>query len=108
MEELEADKIPNVPHPRKNKKIYGHNSAKGLFLKSLNTEKLHHAWLIHGPKGVGKATLAWKIVKLLQNGFKTFEKKSIFYEIILGYPNVNYVHHFQLLGILLLCRLNNS
>ena len=74
MEELEADKIPNVPHPRKNKKIYGHNSAKGLFLKSLNTEKLHHAWLIHGPKGVGKATLAWKIVKLLQNGFKTFEK----------------------------------
>ena len=74
MEELEADKIHNVPHPRKNKTIYGHNSAKNLFLKSLNTEKLHHAWLIHGPKGVGKATLAWKIVKLLQNGFKTFEK----------------------------------
>ena len=74
MEELEADKIPNVPHPRKNKKIYGHNSAKNSFLKSLHTEKLHHAWLIHGPKGVGKATLAWKIAKLLQNGFTNFEK----------------------------------
>ena len=69
MEELEADKIPEVPHPRKNKKIYGHNSAKNSFLKSLQSEKLHHAWLIHGPKGVGKATLAWKIAKLLQNGF---------------------------------------
>ena len=33
MEELEADKIHNVPHPRKNKTIYGHNSAKNLFLK---------------------------------------------------------------------------
>ena len=74
MEELEVDKIPNVPHPRKNKKIYGHNSAKNSFLKSLQSEKLHHAWLIHGPRGVGKATLAWKIVKLLQNGFTNFEK----------------------------------
>ena len=74
MEELEADKIPNVPHPRKNKKIYGHKTARNLFLKSLQTEKLHHAWLIHGPKGVGKATLAWKIAKLLQNGFTNFEK----------------------------------
>ena len=74
MEELEADKIPNVPHPRNNKKIYGHNSAKNSFLKSLQSEKLHHAWLIHGPRGVGKATLAWKIAKLLQNGFTNFEK----------------------------------
>ena len=73
-QELEVDKIPNVPHPRKNKKICGHNSAKNSFLKSLQSEKLHHAWLIHGPKGVGKATLAWKIVKLLQNGFSNFEK----------------------------------
>ena len=74
MEELEADKIPNLPHPRNNKKIYGHNNAKNSFLKSLQSEKLHHAWLIHGPKGVGKATLAWKIAKLLQNGFTNFEK----------------------------------
>ncbi|MFL2802142.1 MAG: AAA family ATPase [Paracoccaceae bacterium] len=74
MEELEVDKIPNVPHPRTNKKIYGHNKAKNLFLKSLKIGKLHHAWLIHGPKGVGKATLAWKIAKLLQNGFKDFDK----------------------------------
>ena len=74
MEELEADRIPNLPHPRNNKKIYGHNSAKNSFLKSLQSEKLHHAWLIHGLNGVGKATLAWKIAKLLQNGFTNFEK----------------------------------
>ena len=38
MEELEADKIPNVPHPRKNIKIYGHKNAKKLFLNSLQSE----------------------------------------------------------------------
>jgi DNA polymerase III subunit delta' len=26
---------------------------------------MHHAWLISGPKGVGKATLAWKIARFL-------------------------------------------
>ena len=74
MSELEADKLLNVPHPRTNKKIFGHESSKNIFIKSLKKNKLHHAWLIHGPKGVGKATLAWKIAKLLQNGFTNFEK----------------------------------
>ena len=74
MKEIEADKIPNVQHPRNNKKLYGHKTAKSLFLDCYNKEKLHHAWLIHGPKGVGKATFAWKIVKLLQNNYKNFDE----------------------------------
>ena len=74
MKEIEADKIPNVQHPRNNKKLYGHKTAKSVFLECYNKEKLHHAWLIHGPKGVGKATFAWKIVKLLQNNYKNFDE----------------------------------
>ncbi len=74
MSELEADKLLNVPHPRTNKKIFGHESSKNIFIKSLKKNKLHHAWLIHGPKGVGKATLAWKITKLLQNGLHDFDQ----------------------------------
>ena len=74
MSELEADKLPNVPHPRTNKKMFGHESSKNIFIKSLKKNKLHHAWLIHGPKGVGKATLAWKITKLLQNGLHNFDQ----------------------------------
>ena len=74
MSELEADKLLNVPHPRTNKKIFGHESSKNIFIKSLKKNKLHHAWLIHGPKGVGKATLAWKITKLLQNGLHNFDQ----------------------------------
>ena len=74
MSEIEADKLLNVPHPRTNKKMFGHESSKNIFIKSLKKNKLHHAWLIHGPKGVGKATLAWKITKLLQNGLHNFDQ----------------------------------
>ena len=74
MSELEVDKLLNVPHPRTNKKMFGHESSKNIFIKSLKKNKLHHAWLIHGPKGVGKATLAWKITKLLQNGLHNFDQ----------------------------------
>ena len=74
MSEIEADKLLNVPHPRTNKKMFGHESSKNIFIKSLKKNKLHHAWLIHGPKGVGKATLAWKITKLLQNGLHIFDQ----------------------------------
>ena len=35
MSELEADKLLNVPHPRTNKKIFGHESSKNIFIKSL-------------------------------------------------------------------------
>ena len=74
MKELEADKIINTTHPRITRKLYGHEPTKNTFLESLKKDKLHHAWLIHGPKGVGKATLAWKIVKLLQNDYQNFDE----------------------------------
>ena len=35
MSELEADKLLNVPHPRTNKKMFGHESSKNIFIKSL-------------------------------------------------------------------------
>ncbi len=64
-EAFESDKNPNAPHPRKTQKLVGQTKAKGMFLDSYNSGKLHHAWLIHGPEGIGKATLAWKMVKFI-------------------------------------------
>lgn len=34
-------------------------------LASAHAHRLHHAWLITGPRGVGKATLAWQIARWL-------------------------------------------
>jgi DNA polymerase-3 subunit delta' len=61
----EADCIPGAPHPRHAAKLFGQNRAEAAFLDAFNTGRLHHAWLITGPKGVGKATLAWRIARFL-------------------------------------------
>lgn len=34
-------------------------------MDAFNTGRLHHAWMLTGPRGVGKATLAWKIALFL-------------------------------------------
>jgi len=38
--------------------LYGHDPAEASFLASATTGKLHHGWLIEGPSGIGKATMA--------------------------------------------------
>jgi len=51
--------------PRYTHQVFGHQAAERVFLDAFNSDRLHHAWLISGPKGVGKATLAWKFAKFL-------------------------------------------
>ncbi|HEV7694369.1 MAG TPA: DNA polymerase III subunit delta' [Hyphomonadaceae bacterium] len=38
--------------------VIGHVAAKKEFLAAASTDKLHHGWLLRGPRGVGKAKLA--------------------------------------------------
>ena len=52
-------------HPVLNDSLIGHEGAEGEFLTAYTSGRMHHAWLITGPKGVGKATLAYKIAKFL-------------------------------------------
>ena len=44
--------------PRNNPHFEGHETREQEFLASINSGRLHHAWLICGPRGIGKATLA--------------------------------------------------
>jgi DNA polymerase-3 subunit delta' len=53
--------------PRNNFNVIGHEAAEQLFLEAHNSGQLHHAWLITGPKGVGKATIAYKMARFLLN-----------------------------------------
>src|SRR2546423_323633 len=39
--------------------IWGQDKAVEQFASAWATRKLHHAWLLAGPKGVGKATFAF-------------------------------------------------
>lgn len=40
--------------------LFGHDSAVAAFRAALDSGRLHHAWLIAGPPGIGKATFADK------------------------------------------------
>src|SRR6185369_11398410 len=45
--------------------LIGHQEAEQAFLRALQRERMPHAWLITGPRGVGKATLAYRMARRL-------------------------------------------
>jgi len=54
--------------------LIGHAAAERAVLDALAGGRLHHAWLITGPEGVGKATLAFRFARrLLAGGADTLE-----------------------------------
>ena len=61
----QADKISGLPHPNETERLYGHDSASAQVLEAVNKDRVHHAWMLTGPKGIGKATLAYHIARFL-------------------------------------------
>lgn len=55
------DRLEGFPHPREVTALYGHEAAQRTFLEAFSHERLHHAWLLSGPEGIGKSTLAYRI-----------------------------------------------
>ena len=48
--------------------LFGQDDAEAAFLAAAAAGRLPHAWLLTGPRGVGKATLAWRIARHLIAG----------------------------------------
>ncbi len=57
--------MEGAPHPRDTVRLFGQEAAEMTFLDAYAAGRLHHAWLLTGPLGVGKATLAWRIARFL-------------------------------------------
>ncbi len=59
------DQVEGAPHPRETEHLLGQSQAEATFLQAFNSHRLHHGWLITGARGIGKATLAWRIARFL-------------------------------------------
>lgn len=61
----EADRIEGQPHPRETYKLSGQGAALARAAHAIRAGRVPSAWLITGPPGVGKATLAYTIARYL-------------------------------------------
>src|SRR5688572_15104455 len=57
--------MPEETGPAWTDRLIGHAEAEQAFLKAHESGRMPHAWLISGPKGVGKATLAYRMARFL-------------------------------------------
>jgi len=64
----EPDRLAGAPHPRETAALYGQEAAEAAFLAAAAGGRAPHAWLVTGPRGVGKATLGWRIARWLVAG----------------------------------------
>lgn len=65
----------NFPHPMDNPYLVGHTETLNNFLNAWNnreTYPIHPVWMLTGPTGIGKATLAYKIAKMVYGNVGDF------------------------------------
>ncbi|KHJ53120.1 DNA polymerase III subunit delta' [Aureimonas altamirensis] len=59
------DDMDGIPPPAARLDVVGHDAALGALTQALDDGRMHHAWLLQGPQGIGKATLAFAFARTL-------------------------------------------
>ena len=59
------DRIEGIADPRETISVSGHDPALNFLSTKYAGNRLHHAWLLSGPRGIGKATLAFRFAEHL-------------------------------------------
>ena len=63
--QAEPDRLDGFSAPREVDRVFGHDAAIAEFTDALGSGRMHHAWLLVGPEGVGKATLAYRFARFV-------------------------------------------
>jgi len=74
------DKEPDfeIVHPREATTLIGHERAEHDLLQAYGSGRLPHAWLIAGPRGIGKASLAYRFARYVLSGGAGTESDSLY------------------------------
>jgi DNA polymerase-3 subunit delta' len=62
---VETDRIEGFAHPRENERLVGQDEGLERAARAIRGGRPPQAWLITGPPGIGKATLAYRIARYL-------------------------------------------
>lgn len=77
-----------TPLPRDNFFLLGHEEAEKLFLDAWKKGSLHNSWLISGIRGIGKATLAYRLARFILSADTSAKEKYTSLEISPSAPAV--------------------
>lgn len=80
--------------PQNNGYLLGQDEAENVFLQAWKNNAMHHAWILSGEKGIGKATLAYRIARFLlyadeqnkdkYNSLNVPQNSSVFQQVAKG------------------------
>ena len=59
------DALDGVPLPRETHLLVGHAAAERTLLDAYRSGRMHHGWILSGERGIGKATLAFRLARFL-------------------------------------------
>jgi DNA polymerase-3 subunit delta' len=59
------DALEGVPLPRQTTSFVGHEAAEHALLEAYRSGRMHHGWILAGERGIGKATLAFRVARFI-------------------------------------------
>jgi DNA polymerase-3 subunit delta' len=65
MSAKKAEQEIAISAPRETSVLFGHREAESALLNAYRSGRIPHAWLIGGPQGIGKATLAYRMARFV-------------------------------------------
>ncbi len=63
--DAEPDRLAGYPSPRETRRLFGHDEARAEMLDAARARRIPAAWLLTGPEGIGKATLAYGFARVM-------------------------------------------
>jgi DNA polymerase-3 subunit delta' len=59
------DALDGVPLPRQTTMLVGHEAAERTLLHAYRSGRMHHGWIFLGERGIGRATLAFRLARFV-------------------------------------------
>jgi DNA polymerase III subunit delta' len=63
--QTDSDRYGGAPAPWESAQLFGHVEAEQVLLDAYRTHRLPNAFVVGGPEGIGKATLAWRFARFV-------------------------------------------